>query len=88
MKTISPKLVSFYFLFSVFCYIPVLETRKLIAIKIILISILKQQKKLRFLFRPKFRNKPIGGVVVQIYTQNPLTAQGLLKENSNDFFSI
>jgi hypothetical protein len=51
MKTISPKLVSFYFLFSVFCYIPVLETG-INSDQIILISILKQQKKLRFLFRP------------------------------------
>jgi LruC domain-containing protein len=30
-------------------------------------------------------NKPVGGAFVQIYTQNPLTSEGLLKENSNDF---
>jgi len=30
-------------------------------------------------------NQPIGGVYVQIFTENPLTADGLLKENSADF---
>jgi LruC domain-containing protein len=30
-------------------------------------------------------NQPIAGVYVQIYTQNPLTAEGLLKENSADY---
>jgi LruC domain-containing protein len=33
-------------------------------------------------------NKPIGGVSVEIYTQNPLTAEGLLKENSSDFLAF
>jgi LruC domain-containing protein len=33
-------------------------------------------------------NKAIGGVFVQIYTQNPLTAEGLLKENSSDFLAF
>ncbi|MBF2708372.1 LruC domain-containing protein [Flavobacterium soyangense] len=33
-------------------------------------------------------NKPIGGVPVQIYTQNPLTPEGLLKENSSDFLAF
>ena len=33
-------------------------------------------------------NQPIGGVSVEIYTQNPLTAEGLLKENSSDFLAF
>ncbi len=33
-------------------------------------------------------NKPVGGVSLQIYTQNPLTPQGLLKENSDDFLAF
>ncbi|MGL3001238.1 LruC domain-containing protein [Flavobacterium sp. RSSB_23] len=33
-------------------------------------------------------NKPIGGVFVQIYTQNPLTTEGLLKANSSDFLAF
>jgi len=33
-------------------------------------------------------NKPIEGVFMQIYTQNPLTSEGLLKENSNDFLAF
>ena len=33
-------------------------------------------------------NKPVAGVSVQIYTQNPLTPQGLLKENSSDFLAF
>jgi len=33
-------------------------------------------------------NKPLGGVLVQIYTQNPLTTEGLLKENSSDFLAF
>ncbi len=33
-------------------------------------------------------NKPIGGVSVEIYTQNPLTPQGLLKANSSDFLAF
>ncbi|WP_326936454.1 LruC domain-containing protein [Flavobacterium sp. PL11] len=33
-------------------------------------------------------NKPMGGVPVEIYTQNPLTAEGLLKENSSDFLAF
>jgi LruC domain-containing protein len=33
-------------------------------------------------------NNPMGGVPVQIYTQNPLTAEGLLKENSSDFLAF
>ena len=33
-------------------------------------------------------NKPVGNVSVQIYTQNPLTPQGLLKENSSDFLAF
>lgn len=33
-------------------------------------------------------NKPIGGVFMQIYTQNPLTAEGLLKDNSSDFLAF
>jgi len=33
-------------------------------------------------------NKAIGGVFVQIYTQNPLTADGLLKDNSSDFLAF
>lgn len=33
-------------------------------------------------------NKAIGGVLLQIYTQNPLTAEGLLKENSSDFLAF
>ncbi len=33
-------------------------------------------------------NKPLGGVLVEIYTQNPLTAEGLLKKNSNDFLAF
>ncbi len=33
-------------------------------------------------------NKPVGGVSVQIYTQNPLTPQGLLKNNSEDFLAF
>lgn len=33
-------------------------------------------------------NKPIGGVFLQIYTQNPLTAEGLLKDNSSDFLAF
>ena len=33
-------------------------------------------------------NKPVGGVSVEIYTQNPLTAEGLLKENSSDFLAF
>jgi LruC domain-containing protein len=32
--------------------------------------------------------KPIGGVSIEIYTQNPLTAEGLLKENSSDFLAF
>lgn len=31
------------------------------------------------------KNNPVEGVVVQIYTQNPLTTEGLLKDNSSDF---
>jgi len=30
-------------------------------------------------------NQPIGGAYIQVYTQNPLTADGLLIENSDDF---
>lgn len=30
-------------------------------------------------------NQPMSGVSVKICTQNPLTPEGLLKENSNDF---
>lgn len=33
-------------------------------------------------------NEPIGGVSVQIFTQNPLTAEGLLKSNSSDFLAF
>jgi LruC domain-containing protein len=33
-------------------------------------------------------NKPIGGVLIQIYTQNPLTTAGLLKDNSSDFLAF
>ncbi len=33
-------------------------------------------------------NKPIPGVSVAIYTQNPLTVEGLLKENSSDFLAF
>jgi len=33
-------------------------------------------------------NNPMGGVPVQIYTQNPLTPEGLLKENSSDFLAF
>jgi LruC domain-containing protein len=34
------------------------------------------------------RNKPIAGALIQIYTQNPLTAEGLLKDNSSDFLAF
>ena len=33
-------------------------------------------------------DKPIGGVSVEIYTQNPLTTEGLLKENSSDYLAF
>ena len=33
-------------------------------------------------------NKPVSGVSVEIYTQNPLTPEGLLKENSADFLAF
>ncbi len=33
-------------------------------------------------------DKPMGGVSIQIYTQNPLTSEGLLKENSSDFLAF
>jgi LruC domain-containing protein len=33
-------------------------------------------------------DKAIGGVSVEIYTQNPLTPEGLLKENSSDFLAF
>ena len=33
-------------------------------------------------------DKPIGGVSIEIYTQNPLTAEGLLKPNSSDFLAF
>jgi len=33
-------------------------------------------------------NKPIGGVFIQIYTKNPLTTEGLLKDNSSDFLAF
>lgn len=32
-------------------------------------------------------NEPIGGVYMQIYTQNPLTTEGLLKDDSNNFLA-
>ena len=34
------------------------------------------------------KNQHMGGVPVQIYTQNPLTSEGLLKENSRDFLAF
>lgn len=34
------------------------------------------------------KNQPMRGVPVQIYTQNPLTFGGLLKENSSDFLAF
>jgi LruC domain-containing protein len=34
------------------------------------------------------QNKPIAGALIQIYTQNPLTAEGLLKDNSSDFLAF
>ena len=34
------------------------------------------------------KNQRMGGVHVQIYTQNPLTSEGLLKENSSDFLAF
>jgi LruC domain-containing protein len=33
-------------------------------------------------------DKPIGGVNIEIYTQNPLTSEGLLKANSSDFLAF
>jgi LruC domain-containing protein len=33
-------------------------------------------------------NNPVSGVSVEIYTQNPLTPEGLLKENSSDFLAF
>lgn len=33
-------------------------------------------------------NEVIGGVSVQVYTQNPLTSQGLLKAKSSDFLAV
>ena len=33
-------------------------------------------------------DKPMGGVSIEIYTQNPLTAEGLLKPNSSDFLAF
>ena len=33
-------------------------------------------------------NSPMAGVPVQIYTQNPLTSEGLLKENSSEYLAF
>lgn len=33
-------------------------------------------------------NEAIGGIPVQVYTQNPLTSQGILKANSSDFLAF
>jgi len=33
-------------------------------------------------------NKAIGGIPVQVYTQNPLTSEGLLKSNSSEFLAF
>jgi LruC domain-containing protein len=89
MKTISPKTsIVLFSIFSILLYSCVRDE-----------EINSDQNYINFDFKTtkeikvsvstlNSENKPIGGVVVQIYTQNPLTAQGLLKENSNDFLAF
>ncbi|MBX9806686.1 MAG: LruC domain-containing protein [Flavobacteriaceae bacterium] len=89
MKTISPKTSLVLFsIFSVLLYSCVSDR-----------VINKDQNYVNFDFKTtkqitvsvstlNSENKPVGGVLVQIYTQNPLTAEGLLKDNSSSFLAF
>jgi hypothetical protein len=88
MKTISPKLVSFYFLFSVFLLYSCVRDKEINSDQIILISILKQQKKLRFLFRLNSETNLLGGVVVQIYTKSLNSSRFTQKKTATIFLAF